>query len=138
MIIEDNQERRRQESLVAEADIKNTSWAYATTGLFKQLLRSRYSASIVDISEGGIGILTNAPIAKGENIDVTVCYRNFKPFVASCRARSCRVFDEVKLDNQTLTYYKVGLQLELCTKETMDSIRKVVKLISHQSKESLS
>lgn len=135
MSYENSYERRRVNRLTAESDFRNTSWAYPATSLVKMLLRKRYAASILDISGGGIGIITNKNVKIGGNLELTICYKEFTPFVVNCRVRSSRVSEEHKLNGKTVYYYLVGLQLELCSNETMSAIRKIIQLI-HLSKKS--
>lgn len=127
---EDNYERRRADRLTAESNFRNTSWAYPSTNLFGMLLRKRYAASIIDISDGGMGIITNEKIKIGSNIELTICYKEFTPFVVHCRVRSSRISEQHEMNGKTVSYHNIGLQLELCSNETMNSIRKVVHLIN--------
>lgn len=125
-----NYNRRRAARLEAESCFRNTSWAYPATNIFSSLMRKRFAAIILDISAGGIGMLTSEQMRIGEYIELTVCYKDFKPFVVNCRVRSCREYDEMDIGGTKLDYFKVGLQLELCSNETMNSIKKVVQLVS--------
>lgn len=123
-------ERRRTLRLQAESDFKDSTWAHATDGLLRSLFRKRYPCTLIDISKGGLGILSNEPVKNGAYIDITVCYKEFQPFVVSSRVRSCNVYDSVTIDGNEIKYYKIGLQIELCTNDVMNRIQKVVHRIS--------
>lgn len=123
------QDRRTHQRLESEADFKDTTWAYPSKGLFSSLFRERFPGSIVDVSQGGIGLLTTKQVKVNDYLEVQVYFRDFESFGVEGRVRKCDVFDTAMIDGKKVEFFKVGLQLENIKPEYQENMKKIVALI---------
>lgn len=128
-------ENRRQRRLNAEAEFKNTTWSVPAKGFFHALFRERHAASIVDISQGGVGIITNSTLKPNTYIELNICFRDYQPFSVEGRVRSVREYGKETIGGKEITFYRAGLQFEALDPDSSRNIDIIMKLVNHRQGE---
>jgi hypothetical protein len=136
-----NDNKRGRKRLKTNTDFLDSHWFYSSDNVFKQLLTTRKSAFITDISSGGVGFLSANPIKEGSQISVTVAYKTYRPFFLNVRVRSCKAIENPIKSNQssglanTPCYYRVSCQFLYNSSESSSELERLLSRLEKQMSE---
>lgn len=122
-------EQRGHARLKTTSEFNETSWSYAREGVIRSLFAKRFPSLVVDISDGGMGLLTKEPIEPNSNISVLVSYRDYRSFPMTGRVRHCETLRYESKDFSGL-YYRVSIQLQYNSGRPLEQYKRLLRRVA--------